>query len=68
MGKVKGKTKASDLTPEVSRAGVGNPPPQPPRWAAGAPGGGGDPDEEGKGSGRTPEEYQNGRQDERPAP
>jgi len=68
MGQLKGKRKASDLTPEVSPAGVGNPPLQPSRWAAGASGGGGDPDEKGKGSGRTPEEYQNGRQDERPAP
>jgi len=68
MGQVKGKGNMSDPTPEASGAGGGNPPP-PRQGAAGAPGGGegGDPDDEGKGSGRKPDESRKGRREARPS-
>jgi len=72
IGQVKGKGKVSDPTPEASVAGGGKPPPLPPPqgWAAGAAGGGGrgDPDDEGEGSGRRPDESRKGRWDKRPGP
>jgi len=69
MGQVKGKGKVSDPTPEASGAGGGRRPP-PRHGMAGAPdgGGGGDPDDEGEGAGRKPDEGRKGRRDERPAP
>jgi len=59
----------SEATPEASGAGGGRPPPPPRHGATGAPGagGGGDPDDEGEGCGRKPDESRKGRQDERPA-
>jgi len=68
MGQVKGKGKVSDPSTEVSGAGGGNPPPPVRQWATGGPVGGGDPDDEGDGSGRKPDESRKGRRDERPAP
>jgi len=69
MGQVKGKGKVSDPTPEAAGPGGGRPP-APRHGAAGAPGGGegGDPDDDGEGSGRKPDETRKGRRDERPAP
>jgi len=63
----KGQGKVSDPTPEASGEGGGRP--QPPRHgAAGAPGGEGDPDDEGEGSRRKPDRSRKGSRDERPAP
>jgi len=68
MGQVKGKGKASDATPEASETGGTDP--RPPRRAgvAGAPGGEGDPDVHGEGSGRKPDERRKGRGNEGPTP
>jgi len=71
LGQVKGQGKVSDPTPEASGGDGGRPPPPPPRQGVtGAPGGGGegDPDDEGQGSGRKPDESRKGRQHGRPAP
>jgi len=68
LGQVKGKEKASDLTPEASEEGGGSTLPPRGRRVARAPGWGGDPDDEGEGSGRKPGESKKGRRDKRPAP
>jgi len=70
LGQVKGKGKVSDPTPEASGVRGGRPPPPARHGATGAPGGGGgeDPNDEGEGSGRKPEENRRGRRGERPAP
>jgi len=70
LGQVKGKGKVSHPTPEASRAGGGRPPPPPRQGATGGPGGrgGGDPNDEGEGSGRKPDESRKGKEDGRPAP
>jgi len=68
IGQVKGKGKVSDPTPEASGARGGNPSPPLQRKAAGAPGAGGDPDDEGSGSGTEPDESRKGSMEERPAP
>jgi len=68
MGQVKGKGKTLDPTPEASGAGGRNPRPQQGGEAAGAPRGGGDPDDEGVAFGRKPDQSRKGRRDERPAP
>ena len=68
IGLVKGKGETSDPTPEVSGAGGRNPPPTARGGAAGPPGRGGDPDDEGEGVGRKPDQSRKGRWDERLAP
>lgn len=68
LGQGKGKEKVSDLTPEATEEGGGSSLPPQRRRAAGAPGRGGDPEDEGEGSGRKPGESKRGRRDKRPAP
>jgi len=67
IGQVKGKGMASDPTPQASGAGGRNAPPQLGGRATGAPGGGGDSNDDGKESGRKPDDNRKGRRDERPA-
>jgi len=68
IGQVRGEVKASDPTPEATGAGGRNAPPLARRRAPGAPAGGGDPNDEGEGSGRKPDESRKGRRDEKRAP
>jgi len=69
LGQVKGKGQVSDPKQEAPGAGGGRLPP-PRHGMTGALGGGGgrDPDDEGEGSGRKPDENSKGRPDDRPVP
>ena len=68
MERVKGKGKASDLTPEALGAGGGNPRPPGRRRATRGSRRRRRPDDEEEGSGQKPDESRKGKRDERPTP